>query len=167
MINKRCDFRTVGKLKTIGRFAILGSALALGVAGCATIEGGPNASAKAVDIESLLPAGYGLSGEFQNCLPNTRSASFSHIGEKLMLVRVGNDRYLNRTTGDCSDGDRAGSRLQYTVRGGQFCSGQIIQVVDNTSGIFAGSCSLNKFEKLVRLPDEAEAEDGMDAPDGN
>ena len=100
-------------------------------------------------------AGFEATGESTSCLNVTRIRSIDALDDYRFLVRAtGNDYYLNEVSGRCSGASRAGNRLQYTISGGQLCRNQIINVVDNSSGMMVGGCGLGSFEKLAEVPAE-------------
>lgn len=129
---------------------LLGAGLA--APGCATAAAGDGAMSERA-AERL--AQFEATGETETCLRTTRIQSITALDEKHLLVRVsGNNYYLNKVSGKCNGAQWAGNRLQYTITTGQLCRNEIITVVDNTTGITAGSCGLNSFEKLERIEKE-------------
>lgn len=96
-------------------------------------------------------------GEVRDCLLGSTIDEIDPITDELFLVRVGvNDYYLNEVNGACHGAARSFSRIEYVRSTSQLCRLQIITVVDNTSNIFLGSCSLGGFEKLNVKPKPAE-----------
>ena len=95
---------------------------------------------------------FDRTGETVNCV-NMRSTDVTAIDETRLLFRVGvGEYYLNETRGQCNDIDSNFSRLEMNLFGTQICSGEIIRVVDNSSGIYQGACSLGDFERLSKKP---------------
>ncbi|MFZ5616185.1 MAG: hypothetical protein ACOZAA_02525 [Pseudomonadota bacterium] len=95
---------------------------------------------------------FDRTGETVNCV-EMRSTDISAIDEDTLLFRVGpGDYYVNETRGTCNDADSAFSRFDITLYGSRICSGEIIRIVDRSSGIFQGACSLGEFEKLTKKP---------------
>lgn len=94
-------------------------------------------------------------GETTDCLMGSTVDSIDPITDELFLVRVGvGTYYLNEVNGSCNGASSSFSRLQYVRSISQLCRMQIINVYDNGSNIFMGTCSLGSFEKL-RLKPEA------------
>jgi hypothetical protein len=107
--------------------------------------------------DAELLAKYERTGERSNCLPGGGQTDFTAIGESLLLVRSNGRYYLTETRGSCSRVDNPFYHMELTIRGGQICENQIVKIVDS-SGFFAGSCSLGDFELLTKKPKEAAAE---------
>lgn len=127
--------------------------LALIVASCAsagsTYEMSESVAARLAEFEKT--------GETDTCLSIRRINSITPLDERNLLVRVGvNDYYLNRPRNRCAGADRVGNRLQYKISGGMLCRNEIIQVVDNSSGLTGGSCGLGVFEKLEKAVEPEE-----------
>ena len=100
---------------------------------------------------------YERTGERSNCLPSGSQTDFTAIGDSLFLVRSNGRYYLTETRGSCARADDPFYHIELTVRGSQICEKQIVKVVDS-SGFFAGSCSLGEFERVTRKPKEAAAQ---------
>ena len=94
-------------------------------------------------------------GEKVNCV-SMRSTNITPIDETRLLFRVGtSDYYLNETRGRCNDIDSNFTRIDIRLFGPQLCSLEILQIVDQQTGTFLGSCSVGEFEKLKKKPDAA------------
>lgn len=115
------------------------------------------AAALALDQAALdksdadLLAKYDRTGERSNCLPSGGQADFTAIGDSMLLVRSNGRYYLTETAGSCARADDPFYHMELAIRGGQICQNQIVRIVDS-SGFFAGSCSLGDFERLTRKP---------------
>ncbi|KPP82692.1 MAG: hypothetical protein HLUCCA04_01120 [Oceanicaulis sp. HLUCCA04] len=96
-------------------------------------------------------AQFERTGETVNCVNLTRLRSIQPLDDSHFLIEMrGGDMYLNVTTGQCNRAASAGTYLQYSTPGSQFCRNQIIDVVDNGgSGMLSGSCALGEFEALT------------------
>ncbi|WP_425409096.1 DUF6491 family protein [Hyphococcus sp.] len=95
---------------------------------------------------------FTATGETETCLSLSRIRSITPLDERHFLVEANvGDYYLNRVSGSCFGAARPGNRIQYTVSGGQLCRNEIINVVDNTSGIPGGSCGLGSYERLEKV----------------
>jgi hypothetical protein len=99
--------------------------------------------------------GFDRTGETVNCL-DLRSTDITPVDESTFLFRVGGNYYVNNTRGACHDADSNFTRIDISMFGTQLCSGEILKIVDQSSGMFKGSCSLNSFEKLTKKPPATE-----------
>lgn len=119
--------------------------LGIGLAACATEGRVATLSEEAAD----KLAAFEPTGEMTNCLNSRLIQEVRPLNETLILVRTGaNAFWLNRTTGRCNNAESSFSRLQYRNTTSQLCRGQIVQVIDNTTGSTVGSCSFGDFERL-------------------
>jgi len=83
-----------------------------------------------------------------NCLPRYRSNDMEVVDRDTILFHEGRTTYRQDTNGHCyPNGHSSGYALvtRSVGGGGQLCDGDIAQVVDTSSGFFAGSCSFNRF----------------------
>lgn len=88
-------------------------------------------------------------GETVNCV-SMRSTSITAVDENRLLFKVGaGTYYLNEVRGQCKDVDSSFTRMEIKLFGSQICSSEIIDIVDQQSGMFQGACNLGEFEKLV------------------
>lgn len=125
------------------------SAAAILLAACATNDGGDQEMSEAA-AERL--ADFERTGETESCLPLRSIDQIKPLDERHFLVRAGvNDYYLNEVSGRCNSAHRSNYRLQYTTSLSQLCRLEIIEVVDNSTGFTAGSCSLGDFERLEKV----------------
>ncbi len=142
-------------MKTKDAMMAAGLAAGLFLTGCATAGADEAISEEA----AATLAKYDRTGEIERCISLSRISSIRALDPKHLLVRVGaGDYYLNQPSGKCSHAHFPGYRLQYTVSTGQLCRGEIVNVVDNSSGMTAGACSLGDFEELVKKAPEPEEE---------
>jgi len=119
------------------------------LAACATASTGAMSEKAAAKL-----AQFDRTGEIKNCLGIRQISSIDALDDRHFLVRAGSQYYLNVTGGRCSNAGRAGYYLQYSTSLSQLCRNEIIRVVDNSSGITAGSCGLGSFERLEKKPAE-------------
>ncbi len=103
---------------------------------------------------------FDRTGETVNCV-SMRSTDIKAIDENRLLFKVGvNDYYLNETRSACNDVDSNFTRIDVELFGSRLCSGEVLRIVDQSSGIYQGACSLGVFEKLTKKPaDGAKATD--------
>lgn len=124
--------------------------LALPLAACAAT----GTSYERSDAVAAELAEFERTGEMTNCVP-LRSMNINALDERTFLIRVGNNEYyLNELSSSCSGADRNFNRLQYTTSLSSLCRGEIIRVVENTSGFTVGSCGLSDFERLEKVDSE-------------
>lgn len=87
-----------------------------------------------------------VAGQPVSCLPNYRTTQMEVIGRDTILYRDGRTSYLQRTNGYCyPNGPRGGYALVTKQFGSSVCRGDIGQVLDTSTRMFAGSCSFNEF----------------------
>jgi hypothetical protein len=101
----------------------------------------PQATAK---LDKLL-AGR-VAGTPRDCLPTYRSGDMITIDENTILFRQGSRYWRNDPQGGCSglgSGNYALVTKSYGSSG--LCRGDIGRVMDLTTGIVVGSCSLGDF----------------------
>lgn len=80
------------------------------------------------------------------CLPSHRTRDMTIIDDNTILFRDGRNRvYRNDPPGGCSPMGGAGYTLVTRSITGEMCRGDFVQVVDLTSRITAGACSLGEF----------------------
>lgn len=87
-----------------------------------------------------------------SCLPpGMRSASNVRISENTLAYRQGaGDVYVNNLRTPCPGLDNNWDIIVTEQFQGRACSGDIIRLVDRTSGIFGGSCVLGDFTPYKR-----------------
>jgi hypothetical protein len=125
---------------------------ALAMSGAAIAGSAAEKAAKKLDR-------FERTGEMTDCLMGSTVDEIDPITDELFLVRVGvGTYYLNEVSGSCNGAARGFSRLQYARSTPQLCRMQIVNVYDNGSNIFMGSCSLGAFEKLRLKPAPAPAQ---------
>ncbi len=131
----------------MSRLFMLAAALAVSLlAACAGQEMAPDR-----DPRGDLRLAQALAGKVADrpvsCLPHYRSKHSEVIDRDTILYRDGRTSYVQHTSGSCYPyGARGGTYLVVRqVGSGGLCRGDIAQVVDSTSGSFAGSCSFNEF----------------------
>jgi hypothetical protein len=84
-------------------------------------------------------------GPPQGCIQNYEADRMSTIGDDIILFRTSSSLvYRNDIPGGCP---MSGSsrRLQRRTIGGNLCRGEPMQVIDNQTGAFFGTCILGDF----------------------
>lgn len=84
-------------------------------------------------------------GPPQSCLPSRRAGNMHVVDEYTVLYRDGATIWRNDPPGGCNGLGRSGSAMVSRTIGAQLCRGDIVQIVDNTSGFNSGSCVLGDF----------------------
>ncbi len=125
------------------RTLILTAAVA-GMAACATASEPMQRSAKMQQTYDRMLAGK-VAGKAESCLPTNRSNDMTVIDDNTILFRNGSTVYVNQPLGGCMNLHQSGRALVTRNVGPQLCRGDIATVVDNTSGVTVGSCSLGDF----------------------
>ncbi len=91
-------------------------------------------------------------GDSVKCV-SMRSVDITAVDDNTFLFKVGmNDYYVNRTRDACTGASSNFTRMEIRLFRAQLCNGEIINVVQQQSGLFRGSCSLGDFQKLQRKP---------------
>ena len=129
------------------RSILISGAVSLMLAGaCASMQ-----TDRSAEDEARL-AEFERTGETRACLQTYLIDRIEALDEERFLVETqGGDVYLNEVNGRCSGAGRGGNAITYATSISSLCRGEIIRVVDTTSRITAGSCSLGAFERLEPL----------------
>lgn len=95
-------------------------------------------------------AEFEVSGDARSCLSSRSIDEIDPIDDENWLVTTrGRGTFLNTVSRGCSDAGGPFTYLQYTVRGGQLCQGDIVRVIDSSSRFSRGSCSLGEYQLLT------------------
>jgi hypothetical protein len=85
-------------------------------------------------------------GEAVRCISNSRHDNIIRVSDDMLLYRVsGRLVYQNKLRGSCPGLARDDDVIVTEQYGGQQCSGDIIRLVDRSSGIPGPACSLGDF----------------------
>lgn len=85
-------------------------------------------------------------GKPLSCIPNHAQRNMTVISDEVLIFssnRNAKTIYVNKPYGGCRDADR--NILVYSRPTSSLCSGEIVQVVDNTIGGAIDSCAFGKF----------------------
>ncbi|MDQ3246047.1 MAG: hypothetical protein M3Q52_03980 [Pseudomonadota bacterium] len=126
--------------------------IAATLASCSTAPQAPvyNARAEAELQKALIGK---VAGAPLDCLQRSRTQDMIRIDGNTILFRDGRNRiYRNEINGVCDGLDRSSTALvtRNLGGGGQLCRGDIAQVVDTSTGMTVGSCSLGDFVPYTR-----------------
>lgn len=128
------------------------------VSGAVLLIAGPALAQEPTQRAAERLAQYEETGESRTCISTSRIGSMIALDDNHFLVEVrGGEVLLNRVRGRCNQAASAFTRMEYRVSGSQLCRNDIINIVDNSSGLWAGSCSLGDFEGLSRVEADAGA----------
>ena len=87
-----------------------------------------------------------VAGKPQSCISNSRNVNTIRISDDTLLYREsGRTVYVNKLRGSCPGLTRGDDIMVVETFSGQHCSGDIIRLVDRTSGIPGPVCSLGEF----------------------
>lgn len=128
------------------------------VSGAVLLIAGPALAQEPTERAAERLAQYEATGETRTCISTSRIGSMIALDDNHFLVEMrGGEVLLNRVRGRCNQAASAFTRMEYRVTGSQLCRGDIINIVDNSSGLWSGSCSLGDFEVLVPVNNDAGA----------
>ncbi len=116
----------------------------VGLCACATASEPAERSVKAQSEYDRLLAGK-VAGPAEKCLPTRRSNDMTIIDDNTILFRDGRTVYVNQPLGGCNNLHQSGRALVTHNMGPQLCRGDLATVVDNSSGMSVGACSLGDF----------------------
>jgi hypothetical protein len=87
-----------------------------------------------------------IAGESVNCISDFNSTNIVRVSDDILLYRVsGNLVYKNNLRSTCPGLARDSDIIVSEQFGGQKCRGDLIKLVDRTSGIPGPVCSLGEF----------------------
>ena len=116
------------------------------LAGCGQIDSTPKAlTEKQAKVLDKQLAGK-TPGEPVNCIHNDRSTNLIRVSDDILLYRVsGKLVYKNQLKYGCPGLASDNDIIVTETIGSQYCEGDIVKLVDRTSGMQGPSCSLGEF----------------------
>ncbi len=90
-----------------------------------------------------------VAGKSQNCI-RLDEAQSSEIFRDAILYRSGRDRYFLADAPGCGSSGNNDYILGQNVFGSQLCRGDIVRLVDRTSGFHGGACAIAGFTPYTR-----------------
>lgn len=116
------------------------------LAACAQVDSTPKPlTDKQSELLTKQLAGK-VAGAPVNCISDYNSTNIVRISDDILLYRVsGNLVYKNNLRGSCPGLARDSDIIVSEQFGGQKCRGDLIKLVDRTSGIQGPVCSLGEF----------------------
>ncbi|MBB3764647.1 hypothetical protein [Sphingomicrobium lutaoense] len=128
------------------KFPIL-AMTALAVTACTTAGYDEAASEKVrladAEVEKRL-TGYSPTGS-RSCLPSRPSGSLKFYDNGTVLIQQGGTYYRQELDRGCARAASPHTTIVTEGTYGSMCAGEIVRVVDSTSGGFYGSCALGKW----------------------
>ena len=119
--------------------------LLLPLAACGGLGAEPERGPRAADRLAEALAGK-VAGAPQRCLPRYRSVEQEIVDSRTILYRQGRGLvYRNDPPGGCAGLDRTRTLVIRPINGGDYCGGDIVRVVDQTTGTQVGSCAFSDF----------------------
>lgn len=108
-------------------------------------------------------AQYERTGEVTSCMNLRRIDSIDAIDERTLLIKSGaKNYYVSDLSSRCSGSTSTFTRFEIRSAIGSLCRNDIINIVDNSTGLLSGSCAMGSFEKLTKKKAE---EAGADVPE--
>lgn len=118
------------------------------VSACAPMSGSPGPSPMTDKQAQVLAKELGgkIAGKPVNCLPHHSADDVIRISDDMLLYRrSGNVVYQNKLRYPCNGLARDSDILVTETFGGSLCKGDLLKLVDRTSGIQGPVCSLGEF----------------------
>ena len=84
-----------------------------------------------------------------DCIPLYRTMSSTTIDRTALVYEQGRTLYVNRFEGQCTLLDWTHIPVTKTPTG-QLCRGDIVRMVDRTSGFMTGSCAFGPFQPYTK-----------------
>lgn len=120
--------------------------LAVLAASCAPVDSTPKPLTEKQGIALAKQLDGKVAGTPQRCISGFSATNLIRVSDDILLYRVsGNLVYENRLRYSCSGLARDNDIIVSEQFGSQKCSGDLIRLVDRTSGIQGPTCSLGEF----------------------
>lgn len=125
----------------------------LALAACTTGDGYRSAQAEEAKAEvAERLAGMQPTGT-RNCLPGRSQGATQVYADGTILIRQGGALYGQNLGPSCAAAHDVHTTLVTEGTFGSMCSGTIARVVDSSTGIFRGSCSIGEWTKYEKVED--------------
>ena len=116
------------------------------VASCAPVDSTPKPLTEKQSITLARQLDGKIAGAPQRCISDYSAANLIRVSDDILLYRVsGGLVYKNQLRGGCPGLSRDSDIIVSEQYGTQKCSGDLIRLVDQTSGIPGPTCSLGDF----------------------
>ncbi|WP_417623010.1 hypothetical protein [Parasphingorhabdus sp.] len=93
-------------------------------------------------------------GKAQSCISAQDQREMTVISDDILIFgsrRNANTIYVNKPYGGCRNADR--NILSYSRPTSSLCKGEIIQLIDNSTGMSTGSCAFGEFVPYTKDAD--------------
>lgn len=90
-------------------------------------------------------------GEARSCINRNDQRRMTVISDDILIFSASRNArtiYVNKPPGGCPDADR--NILSYRRSTSSLCRGEIVNLIDNASGISMGSCAFGDFVPYTR-----------------
>ena len=115
-------------------------------ASCAPVDSTPKPLTEKQGITLAKQLDGKLAGAPQRCISDYNAANMIRVSDDILLYRVsGNLVYKNNLRSSCPGLGRDSDIVVMEQFGGQKCRGDLVRLVDRTSGIPGPVCSLGEF----------------------
>ena len=119
---------------------------AMFAASCAPVDSTPKPLTDKQSITLAKQLDGKVAGQPVNCISDYNATNMIRISDNILLYRVsGNLVYQNNLRSSCPGLGRDNDIVVSEQFGGQKCRGDLIRLVDRTSGIQGPACSLGEF----------------------
>jgi hypothetical protein len=116
------------------------------VAACGKVDSTPKPLTEKQTAVLTTELNGKVAGEPVNCINDFNGTNIIRVSDNILLYRVsGRLVYQNNLRSTCSGLARDNDIIVSEQFGSQKCKGDIIRLVDRTSGISGGVCSLGEF----------------------
>jgi len=127
------------------KFAALVFPLTLSAA-CGQVDSTPKPLTEKQSTMLMKELNGKVAGEPVNCISDFNATNTIRVSDNILLYRLsGRFVYQNNLRSACSGLARDNDIIVSEQFGGQKCKGDIIRLVDRTSGMTGGVCSLGEF----------------------
>lgn len=116
------------------------------VAACGQVDSTPAPLTEKQSAMLMKELNGKVAGKPVNCISDYNAENVIRVSDNILLYRVsGRLVYQNNLRSTCSGLARDNDIIVSEQFGGQKCRGDIIRLVDRTSGMTGGVCSLGEF----------------------
>ncbi len=116
------------------------------IAGCGEIDRAPVPLTEKQSALFMKQLDGKVAGKPVNCISDFNTQNMIRVSDDILLYRVsGRLVYRNNLRSSCSGLARDDDIIVTEQFGGQKCRGDLLRLVDRTSGIPGGVCSLGEF----------------------
>lgn len=133
----------------MSRAVVLTAAAFATLAGCAPVQPQPRSPKALAELNRYLDGR--IAGKPQNCLPSYRADDMVIIDDNTVLFRDGSRVWRSEMQGGCPNlGAQRYAMVTRQFGTNSLCRGEIVQLLDTSTGTYAGSCSFGDFVPYER-----------------